>query len=334
MFQTELHHFIQSYATDGLTSFMQVITGLGYAEFFMAFLIFLTFVIDFRKGFLMLMILLWTGCITYLLKESFQLPRPFHVDNTVQLLDGDLPDNNTLIFEKRGATSFWGGLPQDVVDHIRQNQDTEFGFPSGHTSIAIAFWGALALLFRVRWLSILSITLMVLIPFSRIYLGVHFLADVLGGIVVGGVMLWIFYTIVLQPDKLKAFLKRTHYPIKADLLTATLIVFPLIWAIILPPKTIVLYANLWAFGVAFLLLAQQGLPANDALWWQRGLRFFVGVFLFGLTSYVLKQAAVAVGLGEDNVVRFIRYSLGAFILVWGSVTLSLRLGLMKRDIKA
>lgn len=331
MFQTDIHHFLQSFATDELTFFMKFITDLGYALFFMIFLVFLTFVIDFKKGFLMLLILLWTGCLTYLLKESFQLPRPFHVDNTVQLLDGDLPDNNTLIFEKRGATTFWGSLPTEVVEHISQNKETEFGFPSGHTSIAIAFWAALALLFRKRWLSILSVSLMILIPFSRIYLGVHFIADVLGGIVVGLAMLWLFYKIVIQPDKLETFLARSTYPLGANLLTLVLVGLPLIWAVLLPPKTIILYANLWAYGVAFLVLAQQGLPSDEGLWWQRVLRFLAALGLFGLTSIVLKQIVVAFDVEQNTIVTFFRYSIGAFVLVWGGVAANLKMGLMKRQ---
>jgi len=147
MFQTEINHFFQSFASDGLTSFMQFITTLGYMEFFMLFLIGLLLAIDFKKAFLLFMVLIWTGAITFFFKEHFNLPRPFHVDNTVQLLDGQLPGEAEFNFSKRGATSFWAGLPADVLAETQQAEGVENGFPSGHSSIAIAFWGALAFLF-------------------------------------------------------------------------------------------------------------------------------------------------------------------------------------------
>ena len=88
------------------------------------------------------MVLLWTAGITFFLKDYFDLPRPFHVDNTLELLDGKLPDGATFEFSKRGAKSFWEVLPADVVKATRQSEDVKNGFPSGHSSIAIAFCNA------------------------------------------------------------------------------------------------------------------------------------------------------------------------------------------------
>jgi len=66
------------------------------------------------------------------------------------------------------------------------------GFPSGHATGAAAFYGALAALTGVwsrrrRWL--LAAGFVVLVAFTRLALGVHYLADVLGGFVVGGAFL-------------------------------------------------------------------------------------------------------------------------------------------------
>ena len=62
-------------------------------------------------------------------------------------------------------------------------------FPSGHTQGAVVVWGYLATAFKRRWLTILAIVMMVFIPLSRIYLGVHYPTDVLGGYVIGGLFL-------------------------------------------------------------------------------------------------------------------------------------------------
>jgi undecaprenyl-diphosphatase len=68
-----------------------------------------------------------------------------------------------------------------------------FSFPSGHTMLAVVFYGTLAALAvsrlrdgKSRVLAIVTAILMIaLVGFSRIYLGVHYLSDVLGAIVEG-----------------------------------------------------------------------------------------------------------------------------------------------------
>jgi len=71
-----------------------------------------------------------------------------------------------------------------------------FSFPSAHVSASLAMLGFLALLiarelpFRRRWLPYTAAgVLVVAIAFSRLYLGVHWFSDVLGGASVG--LLWV-----------------------------------------------------------------------------------------------------------------------------------------------
>lgn len=71
-------------------------------------------------------------------------------------------------------------------------EETGYSFPSGHSMVSMAFYGYLIyLIYRyiknkyVKWtlITILSI-LICLIGISRIYLGVHYTSDVLGGFLV------------------------------------------------------------------------------------------------------------------------------------------------------
>jgi len=208
----------------------------------------------------MFMVLIWTGAFTFFFKDYFDLPRPFHVDNTVERLDKQLPGDATFDFSKRGATSFWGGLPADVLVATRQAEGVENGFPSGHTSIAIAFWGALAFLFRKRWVTFLCASLMLLIPLSRLYLGVHFLADVIGGVALGAIILAAFYFIILKREQLSKFEGRDHYAIGPNAMTAILLAPPFLFMLILEHEIYVLLAFMLGLGLGFLLLAQKGLP--------------------------------------------------------------------------
>lgn len=85
-----------------------------------------------------------------------------------------------------------------------------YSFPSGHSMNAISFYGFLIYLSyiyiknnKIRIPAILGLSLLILlIGFSRIYLGVHYPSDVLGGFSLG--LFWLSLCIFVE----KAFLKK------------------------------------------------------------------------------------------------------------------------------
>ena len=74
-----------------------------------------------------------------------------------------------------------GPRPYWISEKVRAlSHETSFGIPSGHAQIAASVWGWLAVEVNKRWFKILSVIIIFMIGFSRLYLGVHFLSDVPG----------------------------------------------------------------------------------------------------------------------------------------------------------
>jgi membrane-associated phospholipid phosphatase len=79
--------------------------------------------------------------------------------------------------------------------------ESTFSFPSGHSLVSLAVYGSIALLLarqveRPAWRALLfagTAVLVLAIGFSRLYLGVHFLSDVLAGYAAGTAWLALLY---------------------------------------------------------------------------------------------------------------------------------------------
>ena len=87
--------------------------------------------------------------------------------------------------------------PVEVVHFITE---TGYSFPSGHSMAAVAFYGFIIYLARQsslqrrtkNLLTALLLGLILLVGASRVYLGVHYFTDVLGGFLVSGAYLIVF----------------------------------------------------------------------------------------------------------------------------------------------
>ena len=101
------------------------------------------------------------------------------------LLDRPRPYDLELDWWVQAYRAVFPGGP--LADHLPSDKS----FPSGHT--AVSFAGALAWVFgskrawvgRTRWVSWIGIVIAALIGFSRLYLGVHYATDVIGGVLAG-----------------------------------------------------------------------------------------------------------------------------------------------------
>lgn len=72
-----------------------------------------------------------------------------------------------------------------ITKPLRIETATSYAFPSGHVQTATAFWLGAAKLFKSKSMAIMGSIIIVLTALSRMYLGVHWPVDVIGGVVVG-----------------------------------------------------------------------------------------------------------------------------------------------------
>lgn len=83
---------------------------------------------------------------------------------------------------------------QDPRPLTNAGQETGFGFPSGHTQMNVAFWGFSMVYHRHHPAARLPVMIagalfILLVPVSRMVLGVHDLQDLVGGYVIGAAVL-------------------------------------------------------------------------------------------------------------------------------------------------
>ena len=140
-----------------LDGFMKAITFMGTIEFYILFIPALYWCVNQSLGLRVLFILILTDMPGSSFKQLLHEPRPY-----------------------------WLGGVKALAE------DPYYGIPSTHASNTLAVWGLIAYTVKKSWLWIFTIVFLLLIGLSRLYLGVHFPQDVLGGWLLGLLMLFLF----------------------------------------------------------------------------------------------------------------------------------------------
>ena len=163
----ELLRLFESIRNPVLDALMLGITEFGGATLFIAIGLLMFWCVDKRQGYFLLTVGLAGTFLNQLLKIACRVPRPW------------VKDPDFTIVEAARADA--GG----------------YSFPSGHSQVAVGTYGGLALCRRETWIRVICTVLAVLVPVSRMYLGVHTPADVVvGGLcaLVLAVPLWMSFS--------------------------------------------------------------------------------------------------------------------------------------------
>lgn len=202
MFETNLIQWLQHFDAPWLLAAMSGLSTLGTSSVYMVAFIVLAFGIRLKPMLGVLLALTIAGAATGAIKQGLALPRPSEIDARVL----DKGESGHHIVADGAATRFWA-LPDDqAIAAVRATGTNDFGFISGHASAATAFAIGLALCFglRTRRAWALALGWAFAMGLSRLYLGRHFPADVLGGWLAGGVAVaaaWAFTRAIEHPAR-------------------------------------------------------------------------------------------------------------------------------------
>lgn len=145
----EFLYLLEKIRVPGLNELMLAVTELGGEMPFLIIALVVFWCVDKRRGYYVLSVGFLGTLTNQFMKLWFRVPRPWVLD-----------PNFTILEQAREAAA-------------------GYSFPSGHTQNAVGTFGALAITTKTRWIKVLSVALAVLVPFSRMYVGVHTPADVL-----------------------------------------------------------------------------------------------------------------------------------------------------------
>ena len=196
----ELLYFLQDIRMPWLDAIIATITELGGEIFFMAVAILCFWCYDKAKGYYILTVGFVGTLFNQFLKLLFRIPRPWVLD------------------------------PEFSIVESARAEATGYSFPSGHTQMSVGMYGSLARSFAHPLVRSISIALCVLVPLSRMYLGVHYPSDVLVSVVIALLLVFTLHPLVMravdEPKQMRRIFAGLAAMTAAHLLFVLLYPFP------------------------------------------------------------------------------------------------------------
>ena len=269
-----------------LDGFFSGLTYFGSELAFMAAALLMFWCIDKRQGYYVFLVGAFGTICNQFLKLAFRIPRPWVLDPEFQIVEAARADA------------------------------TGYSFPSGHTQNIVGTTASLFACRKEKWVRIVCAVLMVLVPFSRMYLGVHTPLDVGVSFGLGLVLVFALYPLFRDidshPNRLYWLFGVMAVLVLAYLLFAELWPFPAdVDAANLASGRKNAYTLLGAvLGMTFSYWLDRRYVHFDvrAVWWAQVLKAVLGLAItIGLRT-VLKAPLLAL-CGGHNIANLIRYAL-------------------------
>ena len=283
-------------ALDGI---MKALSLLGQEDFFLILVPFVYWCVDSKWGARLLSLLALSIFTSELFKWVGHAPRPYWIDSRVKALA----------------------------------HEATYGLPSNHAQTALILWSYLALTLKKRWTWLVAAMLILGISFSRLYLGVHFAGDVIGGWIIGAILLMAFLwaaprvTAWLTPQSI-AVQVGAAWAVSMALLGLTALVAasingvidPASWSALSgpidprnPENVTTVLGLLFGAGAGYALMRRTAPFDARGVWSKRLARFALGMVVLLALRFGLGAIFPA---GAQPLALALRYGRYAIMLLW------------------
>ncbi|MDO4285634.1 MAG: phosphatase PAP2 family protein [Eubacteriales bacterium] len=279
------------YALEGIRTpfgdlFFSAVTHLGEETVFMVAAIFVFWCVSKKEGYYLLTVGFLGTIFNQFLKLLFRIPRP------------------------------WVKDPDFTIVESARAEATGYSFPSGHTQSAVGTFGGIARFVKRSWVRLVCVVLLLLVAFSRMYLGVHTPLDVGVSFVLGTLLVLAVYPLMdwayRKPGRMAglfgvmALLCAAElifvygYPFPADIDAANLASGrENAWKLL---GSVVGVALSWGIDVKWLRFETR------ARWWAQIAKLAIGLALVIAVRTLLKAPLLAL-FGDAGIAGCVRYFL-------------------------
>ena len=291
-------YFLENLRNPVLDFLFSAVTLFGEETVFMAIGMIVFWCVSKQKGYYLLSVGFVGTVLNQFLKILFRVPRPWVKD-----------PNFTIVESAREAAS-------------------GYSFPSGHTQTSVGLFGGLALKFKSRAIRIASVALCVLVPLSRMYLGVHTPADVGVSIVIALALIFLLAPIFDAAEKSPKVMYALLFSLTGIMIAYLL--FITLWSF---PEEVFYAENLHNYESAlknaytltgcmlgFLVVYTVDLRwlkfETKAVWWVQIIKTIGGLALVLAVKELLRAPLEAI-LPANTFARMLRYFL--MVVMAGSI---------------
>ncbi len=188
----EFLHILESIRSSFLDSFFLTITKLGDESVFLVLSLLFFWCVDKYQGYYLMSVGFAGSTINQILKNVFRIPRPW------------ILDENFTAVESAKERAFG------------------YSFPSGHTQISVGLFGGIAKQNKNIFLRAICLTLCIIIPFSRMYLGVHTPIDICVSVLVALALIFGFH-FLFEKAKANSMILYIFFPLLVLMLFGAII---------------------------------------------------------------------------------------------------------------